>query len=148
MESMSWVISYQGFYHIYIVKSHQTQYGRKSYTYSNTPLAEGWWATESSIKIRIGFFFNSYFLGLLDKIKCNIYSYHFNIWSIDNMLTLILNLFIIGIFGEDPYDWFTSLNYWLHCGYDLTLPNQNHCNTPGVYIPLDNEYGFKHVISG
>jgi hypothetical protein len=21
------------------------------------------------------------------------------------------------------------------------------CNTPGVYIPLDNEYGFKHVIS-
>jgi hypothetical protein len=22
------------------------------------------------------------------------------------------------------------------------------CNTPGVYIPLDNEYGFKHVISG
>jgi hypothetical protein len=22
------------------------------------------------------------------------------------------------------------------------------CNTPGVFIPLDNEYGFKHVISG
>jgi hypothetical protein len=21
------------------------------------------------------------------------------------------------------------------------------CNTPGVYILLDNEYGFKHVIS-
>jgi hypothetical protein len=21
------------------------------------------------------------------------------------------------------------------------------CNTPGVYIPLDSEYGFKHVIS-
>jgi hypothetical protein len=21
------------------------------------------------------------------------------------------------------------------------------CNTPGVYIPLDNEYGFKHAIS-
>jgi hypothetical protein len=21
------------------------------------------------------------------------------------------------------------------------------CNTPGVYIPLNNEYGFKHVIS-
>jgi hypothetical protein len=20
------------------------------------------------------------------------------------------------------------------------------CNTPGVYIPLDNEYGVKHVI--
>jgi hypothetical protein len=23
----------------------------------------------------------------------------------------------------------------------------NLCNTPGVYIPLDNEYGIKHVIS-
>jgi hypothetical protein len=22
------------------------------------------------------------------------------------------------------------------------------CNTPGVYIPLDDEYEFKHVISG
>jgi hypothetical protein len=22
------------------------------------------------------------------------------------------------------------------------------CNTPGVYIPLDNEYGVKHVIRG
>jgi hypothetical protein len=22
-----------------------------------------------------------------------------------------------------------------------------YCNTPGVYIPLDNEYGFKHAIS-
>jgi hypothetical protein len=21
------------------------------------------------------------------------------------------------------------------------------CNTPGVYIPLENEYGFKHIIS-
>jgi hypothetical protein len=21
------------------------------------------------------------------------------------------------------------------------------CNTPCVYIPLDNEYGFKHIIS-
>jgi hypothetical protein len=21
-----------------------------------------------------------------------------------------------------------------------------YCNTPSVYIPLDNEYGFKHVI--
>jgi hypothetical protein len=31
---------------------------------------------------------------------------------------------------------------WKHAlcyGVDL-------CNTPGVYIPLDNEYGFKHVI--
>jgi hypothetical protein len=23
----------------------------------------------------------------------------------------------------------------------------NTCNTPGVYIPLNNEYRFKHVIS-
>jgi hypothetical protein len=23
----------------------------------------------------------------------------------------------------------------------------DRCNTPGVYIPLDNEYRFKHVIS-
>jgi hypothetical protein len=29
------------------------------------------------------------------------------------------------------------------CKKILVLP----CNTPGVYIPLDNEYGFKHVIS-
>ena len=32
-------------------------------------------------------------------------------------------------------------NYPIH---DLELAA---CNTPGVYIPLDNEYGFKHVIS-
>jgi hypothetical protein len=25
--------------------------------------------------------------------------------------------------------------------------NDGRCNTPGVYILLDNEYGFKHVIS-
>jgi hypothetical protein len=24
---------------------------------------------------------------------------------------------------------------------------ETKCNTPGVYISLDNEYGFKHVIS-
>jgi hypothetical protein len=24
---------------------------------------------------------------------------------------------------------------------------KGNCNTPGVYIPLDNEYEFKHVIS-
>jgi hypothetical protein len=24
---------------------------------------------------------------------------------------------------------------------------EGNCNTPGVYIPLDNKYGFKHVIS-
>jgi hypothetical protein len=25
-------------------------------------------------------------------------------------------------------------------------PRVPRCNTPGVYIPLDNEYEFKHVI--
>jgi hypothetical protein len=31
----------------------------------------------------------------------------------------------------------------------LCVPLAPHviCNTPGVYIPLDNEYGIKHVIS-
>jgi hypothetical protein len=47
----------------------------------------------------------------LAKIKCNIYSYQINIWSIDNMLTLILILFIIHIFWEGLYDWFTLLNH-------------------------------------
>jgi hypothetical protein len=27
------------------------------------------------------------------------------------------------------------------------LSHGHNCNTPGVYIPLDNEYEFKHVIS-
>jgi hypothetical protein len=27
------------------------------------------------------------------------------------------------------------------------VKDRHTCNTPGVYIPLDNEYGFKHVIS-
>jgi hypothetical protein len=40
------------------------------------------------------------YLDLLAKIKSNIYYYQFNIWFIDNTLTLILNLFIIGIFGR------------------------------------------------
>jgi hypothetical protein len=31
---------------------------------------------------------------------------------------------------------------------DEILLREEGCNTPGVYIPLDNEYGFKHVISG
>jgi hypothetical protein len=26
-------------------------------------------------------------------------------------------------------------------------PVRHQCNTPGVYILLDNKYGFKHVIS-
>jgi hypothetical protein len=30
---------------------------------------------------------------------------------------------------------------------DEILLRGEGCNTPGVYIPLDNEYGFKHVIS-
>jgi hypothetical protein len=29
---------------------------------------------------------------------------------------------------------------------DEILLRGEGCNTPGVYIPLDNEYGFKHVI--
>jgi hypothetical protein len=29
----------------------------------------------------------------------------------------------------------------------LRLPKVWQSNTPSVYIPLDNEYGFKHVIS-
>ena len=34
------------------------------------------------------------------------------------------------------------------CLLILYLSNYNSaCNTPGVYIPLDNEYGFKPVIS-
>jgi hypothetical protein len=28
---------------------------------------------------------------------------------------------------------------------DEILLRGEGCNTPGVYIPLDNEYGFKHV---
>ena len=31
---------------------------------------------------------------------------------------------------------------------DEILLRGKGCNTPGVYIPLDDEYGFKHVISG
>jgi hypothetical protein len=30
---------------------------------------------------------------------------------------------------------------------DEILIRVEGCNTPGVYRPLDNEYGFKHVIS-
>jgi hypothetical protein len=30
---------------------------------------------------------------------------------------------------------------------DEILLRGEGCNTPGVYIPLDNKYGFKHVIS-
>jgi hypothetical protein len=30
---------------------------------------------------------------------------------------------------------------------DEILLRGEDCNTLGVYIPLDNEYGFKHVIS-
>jgi hypothetical protein len=30
---------------------------------------------------------------------------------------------------------------------DEILLRGEGCNTPGVYIPLDNEYGFKHEIS-
>jgi hypothetical protein len=30
---------------------------------------------------------------------------------------------------------------------DEILLRGEGCNTPGVYIPLDNEYDFKHMIS-
>jgi hypothetical protein len=33
---------------------------------------------------------------------------------------------------------------WFGCTHAKLLQS---CNTPGVYIPLDNEYGIKHVIS-
>jgi hypothetical protein len=34
------------------------------------------------------------------------------------------------------------------CDYCLSdCSDGSHCNTPGVYIPLDSEYRFKHVIS-
>jgi hypothetical protein len=58
------------------------------------------------------------------KIKCNIYSYQLNIWPIDNAFTLILNLFIIGIFGE--YRMTGLLCSTIDCiyGYDIALPNQ------------------------
>jgi hypothetical protein len=47
-------------------------------------------------------------------------------------------------------DWVTcfstlkSLSLWIS-GQDYF--KGEGCNTPGVYILLDNEYGFKHVIS-
>jgi hypothetical protein len=55
-----------------------------------------------------------------------------------------------------PYDY-----HWYGLGLHASLPLEvfrsesrddillrgEGCNTPGVYIPLDNEYGFKHVIS-
>jgi hypothetical protein len=31
---------------------------------------------------------------------------------------------------------------------ERSLGSGTICNTPGVYIPLDNEYRVKHVISG
>jgi hypothetical protein len=34
-----------------------------------------------------------------------------------------------------------------HLNKHISLKGSSCCNTPGVYIPLDNEYGFKHEIS-
>jgi hypothetical protein len=35
----------------------------------------------------------------------------------------------------------------LLCRVPSLALDKGNCNTPGVYIPLDNEYGFKHAIS-
>ena len=48
-------------------------------------------------------------------------------------------------------DWF-SPNTTRENQYGMVEVKHNdrlkgHCNTPGVYVPLGNEYGFKHVIS-
>jgi hypothetical protein len=52
------------------------------------------------------------------------------------------------------YRWYehglhTSLPLEVFCSEsrDEILLRGEGCNTPGVYIPLDNEYKFKHVIS-
>ena len=37
--------------------------------------------------------------------------------------------------------------YAARLDFNCTNNIAEYCNTPGVYIPLDNEYGFKHVIS-
>jgi hypothetical protein len=37
--------------------------------------------------------------------------------------------------------------YAARLDFNCTNNIVEYCNTPGVYIPLDNEYGFKHVIS-
>jgi hypothetical protein len=39
----------------------------------------------------------------------------------------------------------TSTSY--HSLHRIANMDNRSCNTPGVYIMLDNEYGFKHVIS-
>jgi hypothetical protein len=39
-----------------------------------------------------------------------------------------------------------SFHHSSPCYVDL-VSMDSLCNTQGVYIPLDNEYGFKHVIS-
>jgi hypothetical protein len=41
-----------------------------------------------------------------------------------------------------------ALNGPIHEPQTIALKaTSSRCNTPGVYIPLNNEYGFKHVIS-
>jgi hypothetical protein len=42
---------------------------------------------------------------------------------------------------------FSTLKSFHSESRDKILLREEGCNTPGVYIPLDNEYGFKHVIS-
>jgi hypothetical protein len=65
--------------------------------HSTTSLAEGGRATGRTMKKGSSSFSTHTFFGLLTKIKCNICSYHFNIWYVYRMFTLILNLFFMGI---------------------------------------------------
>ena len=64
--------------------------------HSTTSLAEGGRETEQPIKKVRAPFSTHTFVGLLAKIRCNICSYQLNIWYVDHMFTLILNLFFYG----------------------------------------------------
>jgi hypothetical protein len=43
--------------------------------------------------------------------------------------------------------WLKEIKFLGHTISQADLNMRQRCNTPGVYIPLDNEYGFKRVIS-
>jgi hypothetical protein len=51
-------------------------------SHSSTSLAKGGWATEWSLKKRSDSFLTYIFFSDLAKIKCNIYSYQFNIYEL------------------------------------------------------------------
>jgi hypothetical protein len=50
----------------------------------------------------------------------------------------------LAFISEPKVDPFHLLS-WPRRGHGLSFVRR--CNTPGVYIPIDNEYGFKHVMS-